>query len=72
MPLYSHIVEEWRDKLFEARMKNIREVRDANGEVVVFKSDSEMAAAIAAAERAMAAGARPHIHTVRFTSSKGR
>jgi hypothetical protein len=44
-------------------------VRDANGESVTFKSDSEMAAAIAAAERAMAA--RQPVHTIRFRTSKG-
>ena len=69
MPLYPADLEAWRDKLFAARMKGLRSIRDANGEEITFSSDREMAAAIAAAERAMAA--RQPVHTIRFTTSKG-
>lgn len=59
----------WRDALEKARLRGVRSVRDASGEQVEFKSDAEMAAAIAAADRAIAT--RQPIHTIRFTTSKG-
>lgn len=62
-------LEAWRDALFAARMRGLREVRDANGEVITYSSDREMAAAIAAADRALAA--RRPVHTIRFTTAKG-
>ena len=37
-----------RAALFAARMNGAREFRDQNGETVVFKSDAEMARALAA------------------------
>lgn len=60
----------WRDKLVEARMSNVREVQDSNGERIRYASDSEMAAAIGAADR-MIAGATPLPNTIRFSTSKG-
>lgn len=53
-------IQAWRDKLFEARLKGVRSLRDQNGEEITFTSDREMAAAIAAADReiAMLAGGR--------------
>jgi hypothetical protein len=45
----------WRDKLFEARLKGIRSFRDQNGEEISYSSDREMAAAIQAADREIAA-----------------
>ena len=47
-----------RDALIEARSCGLRSVRDQNGETVEYKSDSEMAAAIAALDREIA-GRRP-------------
>lgn len=45
----------WRDALFKARLGGVREFRDQNGETVSYKSDSEMARALAAADAAIAA-----------------
>lgn len=61
-----------RDALFAARLKGIREVRDASGEAVVYKSDTEMAAALAACDREISAlsGTR-HPKTIIFRTSKG-
>ncbi|TCM85170.1 phage head-tail joining protein [Rhodovulum steppense] len=39
---------EWRTRLQESRYGGLREVRDSNGESVFYKSDSEMARALAA------------------------
>jgi hypothetical protein len=49
-----------RDKLIEARANGLRSVRDQNGEEIVFKSDKEMASAIAALDRETG-GRRPSI-----------
>lgn len=61
-----------RADLFSARMAGAREFRDQNGESVVYKSDAEMAKAMAAldAEIAKASGAAaPRV--LHFTTSKG-
>lgn len=60
-----------RDALFAARAGGVRRVRDQNGEEVEYRSDFEMARALAAldAEIAKASGAVPRILT--FTTSKG-
>lgn len=62
----------WRDSLFEARSQGVREFRDQNGETLSYKSDAEMAAALAAVDRAIAdaQGGRP-VHTILFSTSKG-
>lgn len=54
-------LQAFRTRLQESRYSGLREVRDANGEAVAYKSDGEMARAIAAidAEIARLAGARP-------------
>ena len=61
-----------RDSLVEARATGVLEYRDSNGELVRYKSDREMASALAALDREIAAlsGARP-THTIRFSTSKG-
>lgn len=41
-------LQAYRTRLQDARYSGIREVRDANGEAVSYKSDSEMARALAA------------------------
>lgn len=65
-------LQNWRDELFEARLKGIRSFRDQNGEQVDYSSDREMAAALAAVDReiqALSAGRPPK--TVIFRTSKG-
>ena len=52
-------------------MRGVREVRDQNGEAVTFKSDGEMAKAIAAADAEIAALERPRVSTIIFRTSKG-
>jgi len=52
-------------------MRGVREVEDQNGERVAFKSDAEMARAMAAADAEIAALERPRISTVIFRTSKG-
>ncbi|OJF91506.1 hypothetical protein AX761_22215 [Rhizobium sp. 58] len=62
----------WRDALLEARLGGIREFRDQNGETVVYKSDTEMAAAIRAADAvisSLSSGRSPN--TILFKTSKG-
>jgi hypothetical protein len=49
-----------RDKLIEARANGLRSVRDQNGETIIFKTDTEMASAIAALDRETA-GRRPSV-----------
>lgn len=64
-------LQQWRDKLFEARMRGVRSFRDQNGEEVTYASGREMEAAIAAADREIAAlsgGRNPH--TVYFNQRK--
>lgn len=53
-------LQAFRARLQESRYSGIREVRDANGETVSYKSDGEMARAIAAidSEIARAAGTK--------------
>ncbi len=65
-------LQQWRSNLLEARMNGLRRIRDQNGEEIEYRSDSEMARAIAAADReiaAMQSGSPPH--SIRFVSSKG-
>jgi len=65
-------LQQWRDKLFQARMSGIREVRDQNGESVTYRSDAEMAAALAAADSAIAeAQSGRQVKSIIFRTSKG-
>ena len=62
----------WRDALQQARLGGVREFRDSNGETVIYKSDTEMAAALAHAESLIDAAHRGSpISTIRFSTSKG-
>lgn len=61
-----------RDLLVRARLGGVREIRDQNGETVSYKSDREMASALASVEAQIAqlqnGGAANVIH---FQTSKG-
>lgn len=61
-----------RDRLLDARFRGIRRVRDANGEEVEYRSDSEMAAALVALDQEIKrrSGNKP-VTTIRFNCSKG-
>lgn len=62
----------WRDKLREARLSGVREVRDSNGESIRYATDAEMAKALEYAEGLIDAAHRGSpITTVRFSTSKG-
>ena len=61
-----------RDNLIQARAEGVRRFRDQNGEEVEYKSDAQMAAALAALDRQIAelAGRRTPT-TLHFRISKG-
>ncbi|WKW52023.1 phage head-tail joining protein [Rhodomicrobium lacus] len=61
----------WRDALFESRMKGVRRVKDSDGVEIEYRSDSEMKAAIAAADAEIAAAQRRQPSTIHFRTSKG-
>jgi hypothetical protein len=61
-----------RDSLVEARAQGVRKLRDQKGEEIKYKSDGEMARALAALDSEIAAMASgPRSSTIRFTTSKG-
>lgn len=60
-----------RDALIRARAGGVREVRDQNGEVLTWKSDREMAAALADVEARIAAMQSAAPNVIRFQTSKG-
>ena len=59
------------EALRQARALGLREVRDSNGETLTYKSDSEMAAALASLESQINSLSRGPVRQVRFTCSKG-
>lgn len=62
---------EWRTRLQESRYGGIREVRDSNGESVAYKSDAEMARALAAIDAEISAKQRQPASRILPTTSKG-
>ena len=60
-----------RDSLFKARMGGVTTFRDQNGELITYKSDSEMARALAALDAEIAAASRRPASTIVFRTSKG-
>lgn len=60
-----------RDALIRARLNGVREVRDSNGESVTYKSDREMAAALANVESQIAQMQSGAVNVVKFCTSKG-
>ena len=61
-----------RDALVTARSQGVLEFRDQNGEAVRYKTDAQMAAALAALDRQIAELAgRVTPHTLTFRTSKG-
>lgn len=64
-------LQAWRDSLLEARLSGVREVSDQNGESVAYRSDAEIARALAAADAAIAAAQRTLPNTILFKTSKG-
>jgi hypothetical protein len=64
-------LQDWRDRLFESRLSGVRSVRDQNGEEIAYRSDAEMARALAAADAAIAAVQYTPPNTILFKTSKG-
>jgi len=64
-------LQEFRDKLVTSRMSGVLSVTDSNGERVEYKTDAQMAAAIAACDREIAALSGRSARTIVFKTSKG-
>ena len=62
---------EWRDRLKDARYSGVRRVRDSNGEEVEYRSDSELARALAAVESEIAGASRARQSIIYPLTSKG-
>ena len=60
-----------RDGLLRARAQGVRRYVDQNGETVEYKSDREMATALAALDSEIAAATRRPATTFIFRTSKG-
>lgn len=60
-----------RADLLAARAGGVRRFRDQNGEEVEYKSDAEMARALAALDSEIAATAARPANTIHFKMSKG-
>ena len=61
----------WRDRLKDARYSGVRAVQDSNGERIEYKSDSELARAIAAVEAEIAGASAPRPALIYPYTSKG-
>jgi hypothetical protein len=64
-------LQDWRERLKDARYSGVRSVRDSNGETVEYKSDAEIARALAAVESEIAGASRPRQSIIYPTTSKG-
>lgn len=61
----------YRSDLAEARFSGVQSVRDQSGEMVVYRSQAELEAAIAAVDREIAAHTRTRNPIVYLNASKG-
>ena len=61
----------FRKELMEARFSGVRSLRDASGEEIVYRSDSELKAALTAINQEIAAANRRPANTIMFNTSKG-
>ena len=64
-------LQDWRDRLKDARYSGVRRVRDSNGEEVEYRSDSELARALAAVESEIAGASRARPSIVYPLTAKG-
>lgn len=64
-------LQEFRDRLRDARYSGVRRVKDSNGEELEWKSDGELARAIAAVEAEIAAASRARPAVIYPQTSKG-
>lgn len=61
----------YREELLDARASGLRAVQDSNGERTEFKSDGELARAIAAIDSEIAALTRRRSSLIHLQTSKG-
>ena len=61
----------FRKELMDARFSGVRSLRDANGEEIVYRSDSELKAALTAINQEIAAASKRPANTIVFNTSKG-
>jgi len=61
----------FRADLLEARFSGVRRLRDQNGEEIEYRSDSEMARALASLNQIIAAAQSRPATSIRFSTSKG-
>lgn len=64
-------LQDYREKLIEARMGSVREFEDQNGERVVYRSDAEIAQAIIAVNREIQSFERRSPTAIMFRTTKG-
>ena len=64
-------LQDYRDKLQDARFSGVRTVRDSNGEEVTYRSQGEMERAIAALDAEIATLQQRRPQQVRCQTSKG-
>lgn len=65
-------LQEWRDRLAEAKWNGILMAQDSSGDMIRYRSHSELAAALASLDteiRNLTGGHRPS--TIHFATSKG-
>lgn len=60
-----------RAALVSARMNGLRAVQYADGSRIEYKTDAEMASALAALDREIASASAPRVSQIRISSSKG-
>ena len=61
----------YRRDLMEARFSGVRSLRDTNGEEIVYRSDSELKAALTAINQEIAVATKRPANTIVFNTSKG-
>lgn len=64
-------LQAFRDRLEDARYSGVRSVRDSNGEEITYRSDSELARALAAVNAEIAAAGNRPASITYPTTSKG-
>ena len=60
-----------QSELEKVRLNGVREIKDQNGETVTYRSDSEIAAALAFVNRKIAELQRGPVYQLQFNTSKG-
>ncbi|MFP7570397.1 phage head-tail joining protein [Marivita sp. S2033] len=64
-------LQKMREGLVASRAEGVRRVKNVGGSEVEYKSDSEMAKAIAALDAEIRSATTTRAHTIHFNTSKG-